>query len=71
MTRTVLLMVVVLIVGGGAAIYLWSSLNLLLKGQATLFQGLSIVLAIVVIIGLVLLLQRISVLDENGRDDPE
>lgn len=69
MTRTILLMVLVLIVGGGAAIYVWSSLNLLLKGQASLFQGVTTVLAIVGIIGLILLLQRISVRYEDRRDE--
>ncbi|TVR69883.1 MAG: hypothetical protein EA415_13735 [Sphaerobacteraceae bacterium] len=69
MTRTILLMVLVLIVGGGAAIYVWSSLNLLLKGQASLFQGVTTVLAIVGIIGLILLLQRISVRNEERRDE--
>lgn len=68
MTRTVLLMVLVLILGGGAAIYVWSSLNLLLKGQASLFQGITTVLAIVAVIGLILLLQRLSVQDEDRRD---
>ncbi len=62
-------MVLVLIVGGGAAIYVWSSLNLLLKGQASLFQGVTTVLAIVGIIGLILLLQRISVRYEDRRDE--
>ncbi len=68
MTRTVLLMVLILIVGGAAAIYVWSSLNQLLKGQATLFEGVTTVLAIVAIIGLILLLQRLSVSGEDGRD---
>lgn len=68
MTRTVVLMILILIVGGAAAIYVWSSLNELLKGQATLFQGVITVLAIVAIIGLILLLQRLSVSNEDGRD---
>lgn len=68
-TRTILLMVLVLIAGGGAAIYVWSSLNLLLKGQASLFQGVITVLAIVGIIGLILLLQRLSLRYEDERDD--
>lgn len=62
-------MVLVLIVGGGAAIYVWSSLNLLLKGQATLIQGVITVLAIAGIIGLILLLQRLSIRYEDERDD--
>jgi hypothetical protein len=68
-TRTILLMVAVLIVGGGAAIYVWSSLNLLLKGEASLVQGVITVLAIAGIIGLILLLQRLSLRFED--DDSE
>jgi hypothetical protein len=67
-TRSVLLMVAILIVGGGAAIYVWSSLNQLLKGEASLIQGITTVLAIVAIIGLILLLQRLSIRDEDVRD---
>jgi hypothetical protein len=62
-------MVAVLIVGGGAAIYVWSSLNLLLKGEASLVQGVITVLAIAGIIGLILLLQRLSLRFED--DDSE
>ena len=68
MTRMVVLMILILIVGGGAAIYVWSSLNQLLKGEATLFEGVITVLAIVAIIGLILLLQRLSVSNEDGSD---
>lgn len=65
MTKTVLLMLVALVVGGAAAIYVWSSLNLLLKGEASLFQGVTTVVAILAIIGLILLLQRLSLRDDN------
>ncbi len=68
MTRTVLLMIVILIIGGGAAIYVWTSLNLLLKGEASLVQGVTTVLAFAAIIGLILLLQRLSVQNEDERE---
>ena len=65
MTRTILLMILVLIVGGAAAVYVWSSLNLLLKGEATLVQGIVTVLAIATVIGMILLLQRLSIANDD------
>ncbi len=67
MTRTIVLMILALIVGGGAAIYVWSSLNLLLKGEASWLQGITTVLAFVVLIGLGVLLQKLSLRSEDDR----
>ena len=60
-----MLMVVVLIVGGIAAVYVWSAVNQLLKGQASLGQVALIVLAIAVLAAVVYVLQRISTRAED------
>ena len=64
--RTVLLMLLVLIVGGAAAIYVWSSINDILKGEASLVQIALTLLAIGVIAGLVYVLQRVSTSAEDS-----
>jgi uncharacterized membrane protein (UPF0182 family) len=65
MTRTVALMIVVVAIGGVVAIYVWSAINQLLKGQASVGQVVLIIAAVAVLAGLVYILQRLSTQSED------
>lgn len=60
-------MLLVLIAGGAAAIYVWSSINEILKGEATLVQILITVGAIALLAGAIYILQRLSENIEDSR----
>lgn len=65
--RTVLVMLILLIAGGAAAIYIWSSINEILKGEASLVEILITAAAIALLGGAVYFLQRYTTNIEDSR----